>query len=235
MSPRVKCAVCGHENELKRLFCSKCGYRLNLSHITAGREGGGGVLRFLARLVRLVFLLAVVGGLGLLLWPVSPLGARGSEAYARQMKAKMQTLSMAVDAGQFIVEIVTEEEANGYLAALLQRDRNATRSQGFRLALGEINLAFKPADFVVVILANWGPLRLSYEITGAPSVGDQGFGVRVLGARWGHLPLPGPAAEWMTGRLAGVFARMELERKVLDRLGRVELGQGRMLVATRSR
>lgn len=235
MSVCVKCAVCGHENDVKRMFCIKCGYRLNPEGAIGRRAPANprDLARGLGGIVRLVVWLAVAAALGLLFWPVTPQGKRGTNAAARSLRAKLQTLNTAAQAGQYVVEIVSEEEANGYLAALLARDAGATRSEGFRLALREINLSLQTNGVVLLVLANWGPVSLSYELAGEPRVGEKGFSLRVVRGRWGHLPLPPKAAEWVGGRVAVVFTRMAAERKVLDSLRKLELGKGRVMVATR--
>jgi hypothetical protein len=131
--------------------------------------------------------------------------------------------------------VVTEAEVNGYLGEVLRQNRQALRSEGFRLGINEINVAFSREDFIVLVLANWGPISLSYEITAVPSVKNRRFEVVVKAARWGHLPLPEPAATWMSGRVAGMFLRMEKELAILNSLGRCDLGNGRAYLATRGK
>ena len=123
--------------------------------------------------------------------------------------------------------VITEAEVNGYLAEVLKQNRDALRSKGFRLGIREINVAFTRENFIVLVLANWGPVSLSYEIKAVPSVKSGRFEAIIKEARWGHLPLPGPAAGWMSRRVAGMFLRMEKELAILNSLGRFDLGNGR--------
>ena len=94
-------------------------------------------------------------------------------------------------------------------------------------------LVFTREDFTALVLANWGPISLSYEIKGVPYLKNKRFEVVVQKVRWGHLPLPDPAAAWVSSRVAGMFLRMEKELAILNSLGRCDLGNGRVYVATR--
>jgi hypothetical protein len=131
--------------------------------------------------------------------------------------------------------VFSEAEANGYLAGLLSRAAADSASTGSALSVTGVNLAFEPEFFVALVLANWGPVHLSYELRGVPEVGPDGLGIHVLQARWGHLPLPGPVARWMGGRVAGLFARMDREREVLDAAQSIQLAHGAITVTVEGR
>jgi hypothetical protein len=233
MSIQVKCARCGAANELNRVFCFKCGGKLNLSKIITG--GQNSTTRFFFGLVRMVGSLLILATAGLMFWPVEPRGAPGLSADTRAMTGTLQFLQQAVQNRAVVDRVVTEAQVNGYLAEVLKQNGDALRSEGFRLGIREINVAFTREDFVVLVLANWGPVSLSYEIKAVPSVKSGRFEVVVKGARWGHLPLPEPAAAWMSGRVSGMFLRMEKELAVLNSLGRFDLGNGRAYLATRGK
>jgi hypothetical protein len=232
MSFKVKCARCGTANELSRVFCLKCGDKLDLARVIAGR-GRGRAGRFLSRLVRIAVTLLILSTAGLILWPVVPGGAPGSAADARAMTGTLRLCYQAIQSRAVVNWVVTEAEVNGYLAEVIKQNGDALRSDGFRLGVREINVAFTREKLVVLVLANWGPVSLSYEIEAAPSVKSGRFEATVQEARCGHLPLPGPVADWISRRVAGIFLRMEKELSVLNSLGRFDLGNGRAYIATR--
>jgi hypothetical protein len=233
MSTQVKCVRCGAGNELNRMFCSKCGARLDLSRVLADDRSGSG--RFSFGFIRTAATLLLLAAVGLMFWPLQPAGAPGSAADARAMTQALQFFQEAIQSRVVVDRVVTEAEVNGYLAEVLRQNSEALRSEGFRLGIREINVAFTREAFVVLVLANWGPVYLSYEIKAVPSVKSGRFEMVVQGARWGHLPLPGPAADWVSARVAGMFLRMEKELAVLNSLGRCDLGNGRAYVATRGK
>ncbi len=235
MKPIVKCKQCRTRNEVERMFCIRCGARLDHSRVlmtpsTPG-EHSPGLSGFLDA-IRSLLALGVFIALVLVLWPVAPGGARGSRVDSQMGARKVQGLRNAVEFGQPVTVTLQEAELNAYLADLLSSDAEAAQSKGRRMAVGEINLVFTPDYFVALVLANWGPVRLSYELRRSVRVDGRSFGVEVLALRWGHLPLPGPAAHWMAGRMAGLLGRMERERRMLDGIRAVRLGQGAVSLAT---
>ncbi len=231
MSMKVKCSRCGTLNELSRVFCAQCAGRLDLTQLVPAKRGG--VARLFSSLFRLLLTVLVLGTLGLLLWPVEPAGAVGSAADARAMAESLQYFQQAIHSRTIADRVVSEAQVNGYFAEVLRRNRKALRSEGFRLGVREINVVFTSEDFTALVLANWGPISLSYEITGVPYLKNKRFEVAVRKVRWGHLPLPEPAAAWVSSRVAGMFLRMEKELAILNSLGRCDLGNGCVYVGTR--
>ena len=175
MSIQVKCSRCGAANELNRLFCVKCGGKLDLSKVITGERSSSA--RFVSGLFRLSVSLLILATAGLMLWPVEPSGEPGLAADARAMTGTLQFFQQAVQNRAAVDRVVTEAEVNGYLAEVLKQNKEALSSDGFRLGIREINVAFTREDFVVLVLANWGPVSLSYEIRAVPSVKSGRFEV----------------------------------------------------------
>ena len=208
MKPKVQCRKCGHKNEINRVFCSKCGTKLDLSQLVAGqpRRSLGQVI---VAGIRLLVLVAIVGAVSLMLWPVAPSTRCGTAAEAALVGQRIDAMARSVEFGRFVVEVFSDAEVNAYLADVLKKDAAAGKSDGYRVGIEDIRISFSSTDFVVLVLAKWGPVALSYEITGVPELGGQGFTVQLKQARLGHLPMPGPAGDWMLGRVAGIFQRMD--------------------------
>lgn len=226
---KIACSRCGKENEPTRLFCANCGAKLDLDAKAWRAPVRWG--RFLTRIVQVL----ILAGVGLLLWPVKPQGAAGGRDEAVAYYDKLRLLSEAVERKVLVVQTFSEAEVNAYLVEVLRRHPELSNSEGLsKLGIGEINLRFRPEGVTVTVVALWGPVRMSYEISGRPRAGAAPFGFDVRGARWGHLPLPGVAAHWMIRRVELMFSGMERERTVLDGLQRMDMGDGRVRVATGS-
>ena len=90
MNLGVKCARCGYLNDLQRLFCSRCGVKLDMSAVARRLEIARrpSVASGLASLLRFVVVLLLLVGIGFLLWPVTPTGEKGSAADAQQVSEK---------------------------------------------------------------------------------------------------------------------------------------------------
>lgn len=233
----MNCPRCGHANELGRVFCSKCGVRLDLSRINARVLARGATKPHegLFRMLRVLLLLFLAAVIGLMLWPAELVGEPGSVRDARRLENKIQGLIRAQDSGLYVFEIVSEREVNAYLADVLKNNESLSRSEGMRLGIEAIRVQFLPDAMTVVILANWGPARLSYEVRGVPVTGTGAFSVDVQSARWGHLLLPGASADWVSGRVAVVFSQMKRDWGMLDQLERCDLGQGKVRLVTKGR
>ncbi|OQA26678.1 MAG: hypothetical protein BWY59_01293 [Verrucomicrobia bacterium ADurb.Bin345] len=235
--PGIKCPQCGNVNDLGRVFCSKCGSRLDLSKVST-RILARGMQKphdSMYRLLRNLLLLALIAALCLLLWPAGLVGDTGTVKEARQFAAKIAAIQRAQQAGLYVFEVATEREVNAYIAEILKQNKNISQSEGMRMGIEAITVRVEPLPkgLTVVILANWGPVRLSYEVTGVPVVKQGLFYLDVQSARWGHLPLPGPAGQWVSQRVANVFSQMRRERKMLDQLGRFDVGDGRIRLVTK--
>jgi hypothetical protein len=181
-----------------------------------------------------VFLL-VLSVIGLMLWPVKPCGAPGSTANARMMAKTLGVFRQAIQNRNVISRIVTEAEVNGYLAEALKKNGDASSSRIFGLGVREINVAFTGENFIVLVLANWGFVPLSYEITAVPSWKNGRLEAVVQKARWGHLSLPRFAAGWISRQIAERALRTEKDLEILNSLGRFDLGKGGVHMATRGR
>lgn len=234
MTATITCRRCGYHNESGHVFCSRCGYRIQLSAdvpVDYSWYPKPSVAARVGSVLRMLVMLAVLAGLGLLLWPVKPVGAVGSEEDAQRLEQKLQVLRAAAGAGRRAAQIVTEAEVNACMARAVAGQGEGIRSP-VGLRIRGVRMGFTPGHLTVVVLANWGVLPLSYELDCAPEAGPGGFRANVRLARWGHLPLPGPAATWMAERVGRVFAGMAEERALLARLDRFEVGTGRVGLVT---
>ncbi len=216
MSSQINCDRCGVSNPFGRVFCIKCGAKLDFAamerKIRRGSQGGGAGHLFF-RLVRLLIVAALLAALGLIVWPVSPSGQVGETGTAAQFRANLQALETALDGGTSASVEISEESANAHLLEIVHYTQSEP-TPGNRLNLDGMNLRFGEGTFVLVVQASKGPVKLTYEITGMPGAD----GLEIRGARWGHLPLPLPAARWMTRKLTLLFQNMKREQAVLARV-----------------
>lgn len=213
------CPRCGARVDAKQIFCPQCG-RL----MARNRGGGASLSRWAIRVIELALLVACA----LLLWPVTPKGEIGSAEDAERFQAKVRHLETQIRRGVPAQEVFSEAEVNAYLAGILKKNPELTRSEGGRLGIGDVNLQFRRRDLVVAVIAVWGPMRFSYEVEGVPARLDGRFHVRVSGVRFGHLPLPGPTGRWVVERVAAVFSGLKREREVLDNALQFEMSQGKV-------
>lgn len=233
MSYHVTCGTCRHRNPLGRLYCAKCGARLEVTEQTVRPEtgslqrlGGG-----LARLLRFAVALGLLFALVQVLRPLPPQGQSGTVQHGMEFVQKVELLRYAVLERRGMTQEFTEPEINGHLARVLADtpDRAAEGLLKFELQL--INVRFVQGEVVTVMLSSWQSINLTYEVRVRPVRGEDGMTLELLGARLGHLPLPMPLARTVATRLAHVFSGMEDDKRLLDQLSALEVKDG-VAVAT---
>ena len=120
--------------------------------------------------LRLAVTLLLLSAVGLILWPVEPRGAPGSTADARAMAG---TLGACFTSGSESNRGRPGHHRGGgqrISGRVSNRTARPCNRKAFGLAFARSTWPFSRENFVVLILANWGPLSLSYEIKTVPSV-----------------------------------------------------------------
>jgi hypothetical protein len=237
VSVGIKCRECGYVNTLGRVFCSKCGKKLDLSRVSTRLLARSTLTPAdrRARLFRWVVVLVLAAVIGLMLWPMEPEGVVGSRDDVKALRVKVGRLERAAAARAYVFDVVTEEEVNAFLEETVGGDPSVAKSEGLRLGIETIRVRFTPEQLKVFLLANWGPLKLSYMVAGVPEIRQRRFSVNPTHGRLGHLWLPAPLAGWIGGRISYALSGLERERRLLDQLGRCELGDEKVRLLTRQK
>ena len=234
MKHTLACAKCGTANEFGHIFCTKCGAKLDMSHVPVARGSSIEWARLLVGGLRLAVFLVVLAGAGLIIWPVTPAGKQGGDKDAAAWLAQRAALKDGAQQGQAAKAVASEVTLNAYLAAslkLAQSNDEATAS--WKMTLDEVNLALLKELVTVTTVAHVGPISLTWEICGAPKVTEGPFALDVRSGRVGHLQLPRAGAEWLALRMAVLFHRWQPERELLDQLGSMVVEPGQVTFAVR--
>ena len=231
MKDQFQCPQCGCPNEMGRIFCIRCGVKLDFTRMT--RSSRIDVGSIFTAILRLLVFLVVVTVAGLAVWSVAPLGQVGGEADAREWLHQRDLLKAG---GSAQVE-VSETTINAYLVATLkQAPTNSAEAVGrWKMRLDALNMAFRTDHVTVMALTRWGPLTITWAISGVPKLGDGNNGVDVQRGWLGHLPLPHAIAAWLADRMAVLLlVRWPQDRELWEQLNGVALNAGRITLSTRS-
>lgn len=222
----VKCGACGAVNHASRLFCGKCGERLDpakLERALRHAGAGEGCAARLGRWARRLALWAVIAGLALALWPVGREASAGTAVDARRYSMQRAMLSEALDRGAAERVEVSERDVNAFLARHVQDSGEggswAARYRGAGVRFGE-------GEGEAWIEMSRGPLRLSEEWRWS----TEGGTLRVTGARFGHLPLPGALGRWYARTQRGLWETFAEERRILEAAAEVKAAGGSLAV-----
>ena len=223
MTTNLKCPSCGKLNEKTRLFCKSCGAKMDFNRM---KFGPSPVLLFFKRLLRTVVLLVLLVVVGFAFWPTAPEGRVGTEEDGRACFDAMADLYEAIHSEAHRVRVIEEEEINAYLETLVAEAVPPMQGTFLDLDLESIRLQLVAGEVVVHIRSKWKNVPLTHVLRGVPVVAEDGFSLHVTYAAMGRLPIGGALRPRMVGRLTPVFANMERERHVLDRLDNIELADG---------
>lgn len=230
------CPACRHQNPVGRLFCMQCGASMSAAKAEQSREGSIFVsfFRFLFQTIRLLIALALTGVIGLMLWPVIPGGLKGDVRDAQRLTQKMEILRRANLENKASTQRISELEVNAHLHRLIDQSTRPDAS-GLEYRILDLNTVINPDDVVVTMLSSFGPVKLSYEVTGIPLIESRNFTFQIRSARLGHLTMPGPLAGWLAGRVGHVLSRQDRDRDVLDKLDQMTLSQGEATLTMQQR
>lgn len=232
MSVGIKCDACGHFNPVGRLFCAKCGAKLDASrieHQDAARK------RFRMRLVRAAILLLLLAALVQLLRPAPLEGAPGSLEDANRLVARLNRLYDGVQERRFAQEVIHESEVNAYLAGLMAGPREEITEERLREGLAAFRVRMSPGRVSAVWATRVGALPITYRVEGTPRAGADGFRLEQVRVSAGHLPLPGPVGAWAAARLYRTVEKLESERTLLNALTALDVVERKALVAVGGR
>jgi hypothetical protein len=205
MMEQIICKNCNTPQRGSGLFCRKCGEKLGPGNIRLGRVRRPGEAGPVAGAVRALFLLAVVGAAAALLWPVLPPAA---------------SVDPAADGATFARQL---EQAHRLL-----KERYTNAAAGARApAVRGVRVTFTEERAIALIIAGWGPVYLTYELTGA-TVSTAESRLRFQRLRVGHLPIPGPVARWMLGRMVAALGEAEKQVAALLRNAPCAVEPGRL-------
>lgn len=226
----VVCTQCGGDNPLGRLFCIKCGARLDLRNMSsasvAAKRGGARLPALLPQLIRFLMLLLLVL-IGLAFWPQSgPIGGRGSEAGAQNVSRTLRNLQ-ALGRGRTMSATFTEQDVNGYFEHV----------RAPKMKLDSVSLRMQGGYFTVRVMEKLGPSvfeslhpRMSSELICVPL----GRNVRVVRASVGHLTWLGPLKGLVAHRLVRRFAS-EPEWAVFRDIDELRAEEGRIWISVKKR
>jgi len=235
VSSVIECPQCHQGNELGRIFCTRCGTKLDMTRLTHGHMGRSFDLPgFLRNTLRVGIFLVMLVVVLLLIWPTPPAGKRGQEAEVAALLGQRQVLVRAVQTRQEVKLEASELALNAYLDATLKAaQRHEEAVSAWMMRLDEVNVALQPGVMTVSTRAHWGPLAITWEVSGLPQVAEGHFALTVKSGRMGHLGLPQTGAEWMAARIAVMLNRWGADRELLDQLASVVAEQGAMTLVTR--
>lgn len=229
MRDRFKCSECGCPNEVGRIFCVRCGVKLDFTRMRRPiRIDVGGIL---SGVFRLIMFLAVLSVVALIVWPLGPAGQVGNADDAREWLRQRD----AIKNGDVDKIEAAEASLNAYLLSTLKQpatNSTATASR-WQMKLDAVNVTMRSDHVTVMAVTQWGPLTITWSISGVPQVQAEHSVLDIKDGRLGHLPLPPVVTAWVANRMVALLARWPHDRELLEQLKGLTLAAGRATLAIR--
>jgi hypothetical protein len=221
---KVTCNHCGAKNDLGRMFCSSCGKRMQITNAdvdqAAAEKKSFKPLAVLQPLLLLVLFLAVAA----VIIPYKPVVAPEGDRVAvrASVAAKYGRLVMAARARKAARETFDTAELNMFLKA---RQATATNQPALNLQLdGDRLVVLQPVRLAALKSV---PLRFSRRLVCAPD--GRTLSVRI--GFFGHMPLPGPLKNLVSGPIASEFVLTPSEQTIEKQLTEILIRDGKLEIA----
>lgn len=233
----IRCAKCGFDNAPGHLYCIKCKTKLNLEQISKEFFFNYKKHDELRRQVLQSFLLIIIAGFALALWPVQIDAIKISGAEFGKARDKLNQLQRGVAASP--VEF-SEKEVNILFHHLLQENRRRPDFEAGYFSIYTCQVIINPKSLTIYLnyqIGPWvldpitvGPFWLTYKVTGRPEMGPDGLRFSALSGAIGHLPLPFLGGNLGTTRLKQFFVPFKNARLFFSRLEITEMQKGSITV-----
>jgi len=227
----IICKRCGNQNPLGRVFCTKCGTKLELSHMTAEhvveikKRWSDPIVQHWRKLAALVVAVVIILA-ALAFWPqTSPIGKEGTRVDGRRVDVGLSSLRI-VRPGEVRNLEFTEQDINGYFKFFKTKmgadSVSVSIQQGYFTARIIKPIATVPIPKVQI------DLKMSYDLVFVP------YGRNIVPKKvfMGHLSLFDPMRTSVVRNIINMFAR-ENEWTSLKNITDVKALPGKLALQSR--
>lgn len=221
----LKCPSCGNDNEFGRVFCTKCGAKLDLSQMNnnqiedLGKKSATMSYWPVAVLAVIIIAIALVG---LALWGrIDTLGQDGVRSESRIIKNQL-AMFRRLGNGQTMGAVFSEKQINSYLLVYKVQ----------QLKLESFSVSVVPEALNIRLVHKYGPYGIGtfqkqiYVSLDLECVAE-GNNLVVKSGAIGHMPLPGPLAVIPQKMVWGSVSASE-EWGFFEALKEISLEEGRI-------
>jgi hypothetical protein len=188
----VTCKKCGNENPLGRVFCVKCGTKLDLTHMTSEhvqeiqKTWSDPLVKYWPKAAAAIVVLCLVL-VGLAFWPDSELiGKKGTRLDGHKVESAMASVK-TMRTGATATMSFSEEEINGYFDFFKTKGM-ALQSVSVSVMDGYVFVRIvRPLQSIPIPKFHVSPI-ISYELQCQPYGGQ----LVVASIKVGHLSMFGP-------------------------------------------
>ncbi len=237
----LNCPQCGHDNDIGRIFCAKCGQKLEISRVgvpsrirRSARKGKASVpfahvAMFLFKKFVQITLLAAATAFFVSVWllprDASRLpDAKDLEAFQKR-RADLDEAYRNQTGERFVFR---EEELNAKLAEAVRNTRKAAGENAGGIQIEKLTVALGEGQATLTIVQKWKWFRLAVQVVAR---------LKNDGVRWAFVPEEFRVGRWLapsalsphlTGVLERFLADLSPEKEKLEQTATAEITPGEM-------
>ena len=231
----VLCPKCGFDNELGRIFCHKCGTKLDLHEVrpmrASGKERWGkqnwSVKRVIGLVIRLAILAGVVLAIALILQVPPAREIKWTDGDARGIDRKRLELERMIQQQKAGTITLSGAEIDAYIGQMTFEA--ASSRLDIEPATVQIELGHGDVTVVVVGKIKFGKVLeklVAFRYTGVPTIEGGRFVFQPTGGDIGRMPIH-PIILHSTGFLgryyAALFRDLSNDRELLNTLAAISV------------
>ncbi len=223
----VVCKRCGNENPLGRVFCVKCGTKLDLAHMTSQRvteiqkSWSDPLVKYWPKALGAIMMLAIAL-VALALWPMTGvIGSKGTYTDGHRVENAVASLKY-IRTGEVRNIELKEEEINGYFASFKAKPMNMQSvSVAIQDGLFYVRV-IQPIQSIPLVKVNFEPV-MSYDMVCRPAGGS----LILDTVKFGHLSMFGPLKDLAARKMFELFAK-EPEWESLKSIADIKCSLGKI-------
>ena len=231
----TKCTQCGHENDLTRVFCQNCGFRLENAPAAAEpirkvkpirvkpTHSGRGPVAIATRLLGWILSTAVLGALlaVIILILRTPDNVPPAKPVNETLAAKLLELLQTFSTSPYVRTCdVSQDQANNYLAATILP---STEGGGFKAAFERAFVVLRKGEFDFVAQQRFLGRSVYVRLTVVPLQTEQGTGAKCVAGAIGRLQVHPILLPWLQQTLSPVTAATAAATAVISKASSVIL------------
>lgn len=228
----IACPNCGKDNELGRIFCLKCGAKLDLNAISAPTSAKNPSLRKAKKAAKAVVVNTVFTTIKVLLVafstavitlifiPPSMTRFKCTSEDADTFDEKKFQLEDAVNSNSSLAVNISEREINGMLQRHVKKLNEEFKSE---IKLGSIYASCENDTIAFSIDRKWRYFHVFLVYTTKPELKNGKILFRPVGGAIGRFPLPQPAIVPYANLLTPLWAKFRFDKQTLDQMSSIKI------------
>ena len=250
----IKCAKCGHENQMGSIFCRGCGEKINMDDLdpaalqneAAKAKKKGSLVKSLRSMISFVLFLIAAGILAGLFLPI------GHGEYVSQSNDTLKAASEKLDSYELKLNMprtklpmnveFTADEINALFekrffgkpsttSADGEKEENEEKAAAGAYSISDIAFSISPEGLMTIKLYTRLAKQIPavFTLTGTPEITGEGkIGFKVASAKMGHIPMPSFAQKFIVEKYAPLETPHDL-KKIFKDASSVDTTDGKVI------